>query len=78
LCYASDPIFFVENIHLICRHLWTKCGALALRYDSRLIPGRLSILERKLPTERLFFSSANFEAVDVDDLYSELVTHNTY
>jgi hypothetical protein len=78
VCYASSPIFLVENIQAVNKHLWRNRNSLALRYDSRLISHRLSVLEYKMPTERLCFSATGLQAVDIDDLYSELVTHNTY
>lgn len=78
LCYASDSEFLAENIDIVKRQLSKKRRCLALRYDSRLMPRRLSVLEHKAPSQRLCFSSACFQAADVDDLYSELVTQNIY
>src|SRR5262249_39524703 len=78
VCYASDSAFLAENIRMISQRLWKHRKIVALRYDSRLISGRLSALEYKMPTERLCFGLKDFQAAEIDDLYSELVTYNTY
>jgi hypothetical protein len=78
ICYVSDPAFLAKNIQIVNRQLWKNLNSLAVRYDARLIPERLCVLEYRMPTERLCFSSASFKASDIDDLYSELVTQNTY
>jgi hypothetical protein len=78
ICYVSDSAFLAKNIQIIDRQLWKNLNSLAVRYDARLIPERLSVLEHRMPTERLCFSSVSFKASDIDDLYSELVTQNTY
>jgi len=78
VCYVSDVGFLMENIQVIKKHLWKNRHSLALRYDSRLIPERLSVLQYKTQTERLCFSSTEFRVGDIDNLYSELVTNNTY
>lgn len=78
VCYVSDHEFLAENIGAIKYHLLTKMRSLLIRYDSRLIPERLSRFARKIAIDRLCFSTTTFQAADVDNLYSELVTHNTY
>ncbi len=78
ICYVSDSAFLSKNIQIINKQLWKNLNSLAVRYDARLIPERLCVLEYRMPTERLCFSSASFKASDIDDLYSELVTQNTY
>ena len=78
VCYVSDREFLAENIGAIKNHLIKEERSLLMRYDSRLIPKRLSRFARKVAIDRLCFSSKNVQAADVDNLYSELVTHNTY
>lgn len=78
VCYVSDPQFLAENTGAINRHLCREKRSLLMRYDSRLIPERLSRFARKMAIDRLCFSVTNFQAADVDNLYSELVTQNTY
>lgn len=78
VCYVSDRKFLAENISAIKYHLLKEKSSLLMRYDSRLIPEPLSRFARKIAIDRLCFSSTSFQAADVDNLYSELVTHNTY
>lgn len=78
ICYSSAPRLLAQNIRFVNRSLWKHRNVLALRYDSRLIPERLSFWGFKTPTVRLGFGSMDFQRQEIDALYSELVTYNTY
>lgn len=77
LCYLSNVDLFVRNFQCFKRCLWMHGRFLLLRYDSRLIPRRLSSIELKTERARQF-KSAEFTSCHLDNLYSELVTFNKY
>ena len=74
VCYVSDDGFLTENARILNKHLLKVHSSLLLRYDSRLIAGRLSRFVYSTPVERLCFSSADLKDARLDNLYSELVT----
>ena len=78
ICYSSAPRLLAQNIQFVNRSLWKHRNVLALRYDSRLVPQRLSFWEYKKPTVRLGFGSVDLQTQNIDALYSELVTYNIY
>jgi len=78
VCYVSDGGFLAESLGAIKYYLFREKRSLLIRYDSRLLPGQLSRVARKTAIDRLCFSSTAFQPADLDNLYSELVTHNTY
>jgi hypothetical protein len=76
LCYLSNPDLFAENFRFLRNHLW-KRGFLALCYDSRMLPKRLSSLfQRKKKKRQYRWKEGALEKID--NLYSELVTFNKY
>jgi len=77
LCYLSNVDVFVRNFQSFKEYVWTHGRFLLLRYDSRLIPYRLSSIQFKTKRARQFKSAA-FTSCDIDNLYSELVTFNKY
>lgn len=77
LCYLSNVDVFVRNFLCFKKHAWRHGRFLLLRYDSRLIPFRLSSIEFKTKRARQFRSAAH-TSCHVDNLYSELVTFNKY
>lgn len=77
LCYLSNVDVFVRNFQCFKKHVWRHGRFLLLRYDSRLIPFRLSSIEFKTKRARQF-RSAVFSSCHLDNLYSELVTFNKY
>lgn len=77
LCYLSNVDIFVRNFQCFKKYLWKHGRFLLLRYDSRLIPHRLSSIEFKTKRARQF-KSAVLTSCQVDNLYSELVTFNKY
>lgn len=77
VCYLSDPNLFVRNLKMIKKQLWA-CGRFVfLRYDSRLLSSRLSLIEFKNRGLRLFRSNG-IASRDVDNIYTELITFNKY
>lgn len=77
LCYLSNVDVFVRNFLCFKKCVWRHGRFLLLRYDSRLIPSRLSSFEFKTRRARQFKSAAH-TSCHVDNLYSELVTFNKY
>lgn len=77
LCYLSNVDVFVRNFLFFKKYVWKHGRFLLLRYDSRLIPSRLSSIEFKTKRARQF-KSASYPSCHVDNLYSELVTFNKY
>jgi hypothetical protein len=77
LCYVSNVGVFVRNFPYLRNCLWKRGKFMLLRYDSRLIPNRISSLEIKSKRARQF-KSKEFNSCHVDNLYSELVTFNKY
>jgi hypothetical protein len=76
LCYLSNADIFANNFHFFSRLLF-KTGINLIRYDSRLISRRLSRFSLKVPRVRLFYSD-KYGVNDIDNIYSELVTFDTY
>lgn len=77
LCYLSDPAVFVRNLRFIKKDLWMEGRFFLLRYDKRLLPAGLSLMELKKKKTRQFKSKQLISGT-VDNLYSELVTFNKY
>ena len=77
LCYVSDVEFFVKHFTFICQQLWTLRHVALLRYDSRLISRRLSIFAFNIPALRMIRATVSGFR-ELDNIYSELVTHNKY
>jgi hypothetical protein len=76
LCYLSNPHLFVENFRFLRNHLWRR-GFLALCYDSRLLPRKVSRLFQRKKKKRQYRWKGGASG-KVDNLYSELVTFNKY
>jgi hypothetical protein len=77
LCYLSNAEVFERNLPNLRNSLLKRGRFLLLRYDSRLIPERLSRIEFRDKRARQF-KSKEFSSCKVDNLYSELVTFNKY
>jgi len=77
LCYLSDAELFARNYRRIWRELWSEGRFLLLRYDSRLLPGRLPRLAMMKKKTRMY-KSAEPISWTIDNIYSELVTFNKY
>lgn len=77
LCYLSNVDVFVRNFQCFKKYVWRHGRFILLRYDSRLIPYRLSSIQFKTKRSRQFKSAA-FTSSHIDNLYSELVTFNKY
>jgi acetoacetyl-CoA synthetase len=76
LCYLSNPDFFADNFQFLRNPLLAR-GYVALCYDSRLIPRRISRLSQiKKKARQYRWKDQSLEKVD--NLYSELVTFNKY
>ena len=76
LCYLSDAELFADNINSISEQIHALRYDL-IRYDSRLIRRRISLIEYRFPRIRVFKSNT-FQNWELDNLYSELVTWNRY
>jgi hypothetical protein len=77
LCHLSNADFFAENLSLLKKHLWASGRFVFVRYDSRLLKGRLSRVEFKNRGLRLYRSNG-IAAPRVDNIYSELITFNKF
>lgn len=77
ICYLSSPNVFASHFRAFKRALWRQDRILVVRYDSRLIPYRLSRFQR-IDKQKRIFHSFEFSASQVDNLYSELLTYNKY
>jgi acetoacetyl-CoA synthetase len=77
LCYLSDANLFVRSFRQAKPEFWRQERFLLLRYDARLIPGKLSAIELKDKRARQFRSKESIFC-SVDNLYSEIVTFNKY
>lgn len=77
LCYLSEAGVFARNFPFIKKDLWKQGRYLALRYDARLLPGKLSQLSVKKNKSRQY-KSKDVVSAAVDNIYSELVTFNKY
>ena len=73
----SNAAFFVKHFSFIKKMLWKNERVALLRYDSRLIPQRLSSLAYKLPVLRMV-RPGQWNSREADDIYSELVAYNKY
>lgn len=77
LCYVSNTAFLARHFTVISRHLSQRHRVALLRYDSRLIPRRLSVFAFTIPALRMI--RATIPAFrELDNIYTELVTHNKY
>lgn len=76
LCYLSNSEVFTRNFRSFGAQLW-KRGFLAVCYDSRLLPGKLSRICVKKKKKRQY-RCKDGDLRGVDNLYSELVTFNKY
>ncbi|HET8924019.1 MAG TPA: hypothetical protein VFN26_13605 [Candidatus Acidoferrum sp.] len=77
LCYLSNASMFARNFRFIKKDLWIAGRFVALRYDARFLPGKLSRLAvRKKKTRQ--YKSKEPISWTVDNIYSELVTFNKY
>lgn len=77
LCYLSDASVFARNFRFIKKDLWMAGRFVALRYDARLLPGKLSRMAVRKKKARQYKSKEAFFSA-VDNIYSELVTFNKY
>ncbi|MGA2812611.1 MAG: hypothetical protein ABSG16_14500 [Candidatus Acidiferrum sp.] len=77
LCYLSDAGLFARNFGQVKLDFWRQERFFLLRYDARLIPGRISTIELKDKRARQFKSKES-TFCSLDNLYSEIVTFNKY
>jgi hypothetical protein len=77
LCYLSDANVFRRNYPHLRFKLLREGRFFLLRYDARLLPGRLSRFEMRSEKVRQY-RSAEPLSWTIDNLYSELVTFNKY
>lgn len=77
LCYLSNPAVFTRNFPAIKKDLWMNGRFFALRYDARLLPGKLSRIEMRNQITRQYKAKEPVTWT-IDNLYSELVTFNKY
>ena len=77
LCYLSNPSVFAKSFPWIKSGLWFEWRCIALRYDSRLVPTKLSSLALRRVQIRQYRSKEALPSA-IDNIYSELVTFNKY
>jgi len=77
LCYTSDAEVFRKNYRFLWREFWRQGRFFLVRYDSRLLPGRLSRIAMRMKKIRQYKSNEPVHST-IDNIYSELVTFNKY
>lgn len=74
IMHASDPELFSRRLGSVCRELWMRSGALALRSDSRFLAKRPRISVEQPFRVPTLYRSDTLTPAQVGNLYSELVT----